>query len=204
MNTLGDELKQLRKKRKLTQKELSDVLNIKRATLANWETGRSIPDIAMIKRIADFFDITVDFLLFGDSHESVINKAIPINDFHVLEVLNKKDRIDKEQLQFINDTMGDSLLGLLPDNDMDFFLKPTNREKFLKLYRLDELGIKEDEILEAALKAYSDFMSMDDDKLFKDSQPIPWDKIIQMADEIGVTTDQLHCILRIIKQVKGR
>ena len=47
----------------LTQKELADILNIERSTLSSYETGRRYPTISVLIRIADTFDVSIDYLL---------------------------------------------------------------------------------------------------------------------------------------------
>lgn len=47
----------------LTQKELADILNIERSTLSSYETGRRYPTISVLIRIADTFNVSVDYLL---------------------------------------------------------------------------------------------------------------------------------------------
>ena len=58
----------LRKKSKLTQLELADALNYTDKAVSKWERGESIPDVVILKRIADLFGVTVDYLL-TDGHD---------------------------------------------------------------------------------------------------------------------------------------
>lgn len=60
--TLGNKIVELRKKRNLTQEQLSEKLGITRQTLSNWEKGITNPDIIQAKNIASFFKITLDDL----------------------------------------------------------------------------------------------------------------------------------------------
>ncbi|TMV47491.1 helix-turn-helix transcriptional regulator [Paenibacillus mesophilus] len=59
----GDRIAQLREKRSLTQEELSSKLGISRAALSHYETNRREPDYETLRNIANFFDITLDYLL---------------------------------------------------------------------------------------------------------------------------------------------
>lgn len=61
METLGDKLKQLR--RQLTQEELALILQVDRSTLASWEVNRREPDIATLRRLADHFKVSIDWLV---------------------------------------------------------------------------------------------------------------------------------------------
>ncbi|MED1602646.1 helix-turn-helix transcriptional regulator [Alkalihalophilus marmarensis] len=58
-----DRLKYCRKERKVTQEKLAEKLGIKRPTYAKYETGENQPDIAMLNKLADFFDVSTDYLL---------------------------------------------------------------------------------------------------------------------------------------------
>lgn len=60
---ISHNLKKLRLEKGLTQIELSKNLNINRATYAHYETGRREPDIETLKLLADYFNVSVDYLL---------------------------------------------------------------------------------------------------------------------------------------------
>ena len=62
----NEKLQQLRKKKGLTQEELSAALFVSRTAVSKWESGRGYPNIDTIKNIAKFFDLTVDELLSGE------------------------------------------------------------------------------------------------------------------------------------------
>ncbi|NOU87817.1 helix-turn-helix domain-containing protein [Paenibacillus sp. LMG 31460] len=59
----GDRIALLREKRGLTQEELSTKIGISRAALSHYETNRREPDYETINKIANFFNVTVDYLL---------------------------------------------------------------------------------------------------------------------------------------------
>lgn len=56
-------IKQLRAKKNISQKELADKLNVSRSTISMWETGASEPDFDNVSKIAEIFDVSVDYLL---------------------------------------------------------------------------------------------------------------------------------------------
>ncbi|MBO5783529.1 MAG: helix-turn-helix domain-containing protein [Clostridia bacterium] len=56
----------LRKAREMTQFELAERLNYSDKAVSKWERGESIPDVAVLKQIADLFSVTVDYLLTDD------------------------------------------------------------------------------------------------------------------------------------------
>lgn len=71
-NNLSKNIIKLRKEKKLTQLELANALNYSDKSVSKWENGDTIPDIEVIKRLADFFNISVDSLI--GSPESLTQK----------------------------------------------------------------------------------------------------------------------------------
>ena len=58
-----EHLKQLRESKNLTQKELSNMLNVDRTTYAKWENGNSNPSFEFLLKIAKIFNVSTDYLL---------------------------------------------------------------------------------------------------------------------------------------------
>ena len=58
-----ERIKVLRLEKGLSQKELSRVLYVTHATVGFWETGARLPSLHMIVRVADFFGVSIDYLL---------------------------------------------------------------------------------------------------------------------------------------------
>ena len=69
----GDNLKLLRKQMGLTQQGIADKINTSRSCISNYESGNRQPDNETIKVLADFFDVSVDYL-FGRSNVRGIAK----------------------------------------------------------------------------------------------------------------------------------
>lgn len=78
-------LKQLREAKKMTQSELSNELNIGRASISNYELGTRIPDASVLVSIAEYFNITTDYLL--GSTQKPDNENFKI--FNTLEYLKQ-------------------------------------------------------------------------------------------------------------------
>ncbi|MBE5754202.1 MAG: helix-turn-helix transcriptional regulator [Clostridiales bacterium] len=62
-NVFGERLKELRIEKKLSQRQLGDILGVCNQTISFWETGSREPDLDMLVSIAAFFEVSVDFLL---------------------------------------------------------------------------------------------------------------------------------------------
>ena len=56
-------LKELRKKRNLSQKDLAVILNTSNSSICDWECGRSQPDIETLIELAKYFEVTIDYLV---------------------------------------------------------------------------------------------------------------------------------------------
>lgn len=54
---------ELRKAAGMTQLELAERLNYSDKAISKWERGESLPDIAVLKQIADLFHVTIDYLI---------------------------------------------------------------------------------------------------------------------------------------------
>ena len=59
----NEKLQELRKARGLTQEELAEALFVSRTAISKWESGRGYPSIDSLKQIANYFSISIDFLL---------------------------------------------------------------------------------------------------------------------------------------------
>lgn len=59
----GERLKQLRNERKLTQTELGNKINVTKVSISGYESGKRSPDTDTLQRLADFFEVSTDYLL---------------------------------------------------------------------------------------------------------------------------------------------
>lgn len=65
---ISDHIKIYRIQKKLTQKQLGDLLYVSDKTISKWESGRSIPDIITIKKIADILEVDYVLLIDGENY----------------------------------------------------------------------------------------------------------------------------------------
>ena len=86
-------IKFLRKKKGLTQAQLCKVLNIAQPTLSGYETGNYEPDQDTLGRIADYFGVTVDFILGRENHTTIDTtpRAIQIKDLAIKDEVELND-----------------------------------------------------------------------------------------------------------------
>lgn len=70
MRTLGQRLKEARKNKKLTQKQLADKIGAKHNSVSNWENDQNKPDPDTIELICGVLDIEPNYLLSKDMRTS--------------------------------------------------------------------------------------------------------------------------------------
>ena len=85
-------LKELRKEKKLTQKELADKINVSKITVLRWENGeRQIkPDKA--QQLADFFGVSVGYLL---GYSDKVNAKAKLLDIIISDGCILQSTLDK-------------------------------------------------------------------------------------------------------------
>lgn len=67
---LSNIIKDIRKSNNLTQKQLADKLNVTYQAVSKWENGKNFPDIAILKKISEEFNIDISFLLGASKNNS--------------------------------------------------------------------------------------------------------------------------------------
>lgn len=62
MSKFGIKLKELRLEKGLNQEQLGKLFHVKKAAISKWENGNTSPDENTINNIADYFDVSIDYL----------------------------------------------------------------------------------------------------------------------------------------------
>ncbi len=72
---IGAKIKELRKKRGITQERLAEYLNISPQAVSKWESGLGYPDIALLPTIASYFEVSIDSLFdFERRYSAAVEK----------------------------------------------------------------------------------------------------------------------------------
>ncbi len=74
---IADNLISLRKANKLTQLELAEKLNYSDKAISKWERGESLPDIVILKQLADMYGVSIDYILNEHNEEAKAKYRIP-------------------------------------------------------------------------------------------------------------------------------
>ena len=75
----ADRIKQLRKQKGLTQKEMAEAVGVGVSTVAMWESGKRTPSFKLLNDLSDLFDKSIDYIL-GTSDD---DRSPKLNDAQV-------------------------------------------------------------------------------------------------------------------------
>ena len=85
VHKIGDIIAKLRKEKAWTQQELADKLNVSDKAISKWESNKGDPSIEFLPKLAELFDVTIDYIMTGKEQES---KIVTMSK---LELCAKKD-----------------------------------------------------------------------------------------------------------------
>ena len=83
-HTFGEALLKARKEKGMSQKQLADLLPVTRASVANWEADRRLPNATIIAKIAEVLDIEVSELLDTANKDDIHPNVIIIDDNKII------------------------------------------------------------------------------------------------------------------------
>ena len=100
-----ENLKRIRKEKKITQKQLADRLKIKQQAISQYENGQCIPKLDLITKLANILNVSVPYLL---GYVSDVNKKdLPDDVIELLNIYeslpNYKKNISIELLKVLNE-----------------------------------------------------------------------------------------------------
>jgi transcriptional regulator with XRE-family HTH domain len=70
---MHERLAKLRKGKKLTQEQLAKNVGITRSALSQYETGARTPDYEIVQRLAEYFDVSIDYLVGRTGEPKTMN-----------------------------------------------------------------------------------------------------------------------------------
>lgn len=170
MNTtvsdLGARIAKLRKKSKKNQKQVANDLGISQALLSHYENGIRECGLDFLKKIADYYKVSCDFLLgrdFGQINLTKFNRIVDSDDDSVLSLetlckihlsllckLSDDERLKKNTIDFLS--VSDYLLlnyavknGLLPNSWLGSQIKPKQLD-FLNTACINSLEVENENI----------------------------------------------------------
>lgn len=90
-----ERLKELRKEAGLTQKQIAEKFGIKQPNYQQWESGKRKPGEETLKKFADFFNVSIDYLL-GKTHNRKSDE-INLSEFEILYRKTSKNLTERQK-----------------------------------------------------------------------------------------------------------
>jgi len=179
-NKFKERLKELRKEYSLTQQELADKIGVVRTAIANYETGRTIPDADTLSLLAKIFNTTTDYLL-GNSDIRNPYKMVNRQKLAqlIIELRNKKG-YSQRKLAMVSEVSNSTI------SRIESAISDADPETLKKLAPF--LGVSYETLMQAA--GYIDNESIDTNK------KTPKKQIIK-DDENELTPEELELLKKI-------
>lgn len=101
---IGSIIKELRVEKNINQSELGKLIGVGKTTISNYETGYSSPDQETLIKIADFFNVSVDYLLNrSDDYnlQSLIPETSLTDNERELLLLFRQVKNEREQIKLL-------------------------------------------------------------------------------------------------------
>ncbi len=87
MTKISKNIKKLRNARNISQEALAEKLFISRQAVSSWENDRTQPDIEMIGKLAEIFDISVEELIYGEERKTELENEEPKTNNRLLIII---------------------------------------------------------------------------------------------------------------------
>lgn len=127
-------LKELRKEKRLTQEELAKKINVTKLTISRWERGERVPKSDKAQQLADFFGVSVGYLL---GYVSMTQQVINENEF----LKDENRRLNNELTKHYFATVAKA--NLLDIIIAEGYILPSTLEKCInQLDEVDQLEIR--------------------------------------------------------------
>lgn len=109
MITFTERLKAERKKNNITQTQLAEKLYLDRSSISKYESGKQISETPTLEKLADFFDVSIDYLLGktdirnyeDNSSLNSINENLSTNGLKTLAALFDEEQFTQDDLDNI-------------------------------------------------------------------------------------------------------
>jgi transcriptional regulator with XRE-family HTH domain len=92
---IGNRIKELRSKKKLTQAELGEMVGLTYIQIGRYETHKSVPSSDGVQKLAQALDTTTDYLMNGDHDEAIAAQLTDrelLKQFKEVEMLSPEDK----------------------------------------------------------------------------------------------------------------
>lgn len=100
-----EKLKELRKAKGISLKELGSIVGVAESTMSLYENGKRQPDYETLLKLAEFFGVTVDYLLRGSNESECLPEELVILNrvARKMSPENRKKLLDMARIMFKED-----------------------------------------------------------------------------------------------------
>ena len=81
MAATADRIKQLRKKKGVSQSELAEAIGVKTNTVSTWERGTRKPDVEALNLLSEYFEVSFEYLLGNSDKEDAKPSQKELNSY---------------------------------------------------------------------------------------------------------------------------
>lgn len=93
---IGKFIAKKRKEQNLTQEQLAERLGVSNKTISKWETGKCMPDYAIVKNLCEELKISVSELMDGEEAD---DKSVRVyDDEQILDLLRRTQELEKQKI----------------------------------------------------------------------------------------------------------
>jgi len=103
--SLAKKIVQLRKEHNLTQKELASIVGVHFSHMSRYERGISLPSIDVLKKLAQIFHVSADYLLFDESQAMVPANIVDQDLLQQFERLSRMSEREKAAIKTVLEAM---------------------------------------------------------------------------------------------------
>jgi len=111
----ANNLKNLRESNNITQEQLAEYLKVSRPTVAGYETKSRQPDYERLEKIAEYFNVSIDYLITGYEQknkeilkENILDQEV-LRSYRTLTIESKQDVLNYIQLLKLRDENGNEV-----------------------------------------------------------------------------------------------
>lgn len=149
MKTLKDNLKVLRKNYNFTLKDISKKLNIALSTYNGYELGNNLPNIFLLQKIADIYQVSVDYLLGHETKNVLLLSVLSVEKREAIKKLIENNNLIASKVNIYIDVLKDRDAEIEKEKEKEmpnFKLTPyeINKLRELNEREMKNRGIKDD------------------------------------------------------------
>ena len=89
---IGGFLRDLRKEKGQTQEEIAEMLGTSSRSVSRWETGRTLPDLAILVELADYYNVDIKDIINGERERETMEKEKKETLLKVAEYADKQKK----------------------------------------------------------------------------------------------------------------